>query len=346
MDRGALQQEYLKRRKLNTFQERRKEGRTAYTKASRTAIIVGSLGLIFNIMAIVLPNWRSSWVGLIGYGTRRNWGLLYVQGHQTTFHHTMYDNNCKWYGHLMLGNSCLSPICRWYLLKCNSYFELCLYSYSAALGIIIGTIVQTLCLYWTVLLTTRTLRWAANWWPVAAMLNIAGTVFWIIMTEGIFEELNEESWYPVPPPGLSFVLACASAVLQLVNAFLGYTLHYMWPEVDPDNPDQFDSGTDSEDEDAEELDPDEKQGGYWGYDGYGGYGGGDAAADGGISAQSPSASPERQWYYKDSYGQVQGPFPTSKMQEWVGAGHLGAQIEARAIDETDFSPIGDGSRIV
>ena len=101
----ALQQEYLKRRKLNTFQvhswdplgftvvfvcvqellrcwqERRKEGRTAYTKASRTAIIVGSLGLsgaqwccffvgrsfrcesrIFNIMAIVLPNWRSSWV--------------------------------------------------------------------------------------------------------------------------------------------------------------------------------------------------------------------------------------------------------------------------------------------
>ena len=54
---------------------------------------------------------------------------------------------------------------------------------------------------------------------VAAMLNIAGTVFWIIMTEatdlipprripyntplgqGIFEELNEESWYPVPPPG-------------------------------------------------------------------------------------------------------------------------------------------------
>jgi len=246
----------------------------------------------------------------------------------------------------MLGNSCLSPICRWYLLKCNSYFELCLYSYSAALGIIIGTIVQALCLYWTVLLTTRTLRWAANWWPVAAMLNIAGTVFWIIMTEGIFEELNEEAWYPVPPPGLSFVLACASAVLQLVNAFLGYTLHYMWPEVDPDNPDQFDSGTDSEDEDAEELDPDEKQGGYWGYDGYGGYGGGDAAADGGISAQSPSASPERQWYYKDSYGQVQGPFPTSKMQEWVGAGHLGAQIEARAIDETDFSPIGDGSRIV
>ncbi|CAE7526122.1 MMK1 [Symbiodinium sp. KB8] len=252
MDRGALQQEYLRRRKLNTFQERRKEGRTAYTKASRTAIIVGSLGLIFNIMAIVLPNWRSSWVALIGYGTRRNWGLLYVQGRQTTFHHTMYDNNCKWYGHLMLGNSCLSPICRWYLLKCNSYFELCLYSYSAALGIIIGTIVQTLCLYWTVALTTRTLRWAANWWPVAAMLNIAGTVFWIIMTEGIFEDLNEESWYPVPPPGLSFILACASAVLQMVNAFLGYTLHYMWPEVDPDNPDQFDSGTDSEDEDAEE----------------------------------------------------------------------------------------------
>ncbi|CAE7230127.1 MMK1 [Symbiodinium natans] len=247
-----MQQEYLRRRKLNTYEERRKEGRTVHTRASRTAIIVGSLSLIFNIMAIALPNWRSSWVGLIGYGTRRNWGLLYVQGRTTTFHHTMYDNNCKWYGHLMLGNSCLSPICRWYLLKCNVYFELCMISYGAALGMILGTILESLCLYWTVAFTTRTLRWAANWWPVAAMMNIAGAVVWIILTENIFEELNEESWYPVPPPGMSFILAIVSAVGMLVNAYLGYTLHYMWPEVDPDDESQFDSEEETNDEEDEQ----------------------------------------------------------------------------------------------
>ena len=62
---AALQQEYLRRRKMNTYkvhwgnhsfgvlhplhrlsdQERRKEGRTVHTKASRTAIIVASLSL-------------------------------------------------------------------------------------------------------------------------------------------------------------------------------------------------------------------------------------------------------------------------------------------------------------
>ena len=60
-------------------------------------------------MAIALPQWRSTWVALIGYGRRRHWGLLAVQGGKPgsqhcfkghlspprmTMHHTMFDNNC------------------------------------------------------------------------------------------------------------------------------------------------------------------------------------------------------------------------------------------------------------
>jgi len=341
-----MQQEYMRRKKMNTYQERRKEGRTMHTKASRTAIIVGSLSWIFGAMAVVLPSWRSSWVGLIGYGTRRNWGLLYVAGRKTTFHHTMYDNNCKWYGHLMLGNSCLSPICRWYLLKCNVYFELCLYSYSAAVGVILGLMLQTLCLYWTFLLSTRSLRWAANWWPVAALLFLGGAIFWVVMTEGLFEQLNEESWYPVPPPGLSFILACVSTVGMLVNAYLGYTLHYMWPEVDPDDPDQFDS--DDEEVEEENDTDDEKKDGARDY-GYGDSGYPGAADDGSAKVQQQVQQPtvpDRQYYYQDHQGQLQGPWPAQQLLAWYQQGMLTPDIQIRASDEMDFHPIGDGSSLM
>ena len=40
-----------------------------------------------------------------------------------------------------------------------------------------------LCLIWTCMLSTRSLRWAATWWPVAALLHLGGAIFWVVITE-------------------------------------------------------------------------------------------------------------------------------------------------------------------
>eukprot|EP00913_Durusdinium_trenchii_P016659 g15658.t1 len=264
---ASFHEELLKRRKANTYKERRKEGRTVHTKASKTAITVASIALVFNAMAIAMPHWRTSWVALIGYGGRRRnvaWRKLVEsclkllrqqalglacssRAKDAISPHDMFLRKAslvalltgKWYGHLLLGNACLSPICKWYLLKCNTYFDFCIYSYSAAFVIVLGFIVHVLCLIWTCFLTGRSLRWASTWWPVAAMLHLGGSVFWIIVTEGIFDQLDEESWYPIPTPGAAFFLACVGGLGQLVCVWLGFSLKSMWPEVDPDDPSQF-----------------------------------------------------------------------------------------------------------
>ena len=81
-------------------QERRKEGRTIHTKASKTSITIASIALsggpvvgfvlcfygqrpavprIFNAMAIAMPHWRSSWVV-----TTETW-TPQKPGHRMTF---------------------------------------------------------------------------------------------------------------------------------------------------------------------------------------------------------------------------------------------------------------------
>mmetsp|Transcript_55845 Transcript_55845/g.133572 ORF Transcript_55845/g.133572 Transcript_55845/m.133572 type:complete len:346 (+) Transcript_55845:110-1147(+) len=335
---GAWQQELLKRRKANTFKERRKEGRTMHTKASKTSMIVGAIGLLFNVASLLIPQWRSSWVALIGYGSRRYWGLLAVQGRKMTLHHTMYDNNCKWYGHLMIGNSCISPICRWYLLKCNLYFDLCIISYGCLFFVALGVLVHALCLYWTVALSPRTLKWSAGWWPVAAVMHLAAGIAWIILTENIFEQLDEESWYPVPPPGISFFLAMLGGLSQLVCAYIACNLTKMWPEVDPDDPYQFmtDSeeeggyGEDSDEEDSEDEDP-KKQ----------------AQAQKGAQAAPPGPAPalpqpvESRWIIKDEADQESGPYTAAQVKGMLASSTVTADTQIRAEHEQTFARFGD-----
>lgn len=313
-----------------------------HTKASKTSITIASIALLFNAMAVAMPHWRSSWVALIGYGARRHWGLLAVQGRKMTMHHTMFENNCKWNGALMLGNSCLSPICKWYLLKCQVYFDLCLYSYGAAFFVLLALLIHLLCLIWTCMLSTRSLRWAATWWPVAALFHMGGAIFWVVITEGIFDALDEESWYPIPTPGASFFIACVGGFGQCVCVFIGFQLMKTWPEVDPDDPNQFmsDSSEPEEDYEAEEvmkvaqpmpMTP------------------GPMAPTAPMAPTLPAESAvptetERQWYYKDKGGQEQGPYPTSIMLGWYGQGSIGSDLELRRDDEDSYSPLGDGSR--
>mmetsp|Transcript_14226 Transcript_14226/g.16627 ORF Transcript_14226/g.16627 Transcript_14226/m.16627 type:complete len:266 (-) Transcript_14226:47-844(-) len=260
-----------------------------------------------------------------------------------TLHHTMFQNNCKWYGTLMLGNSCLSPICKWYLLKCQVYFDLCLFSYSAAAVILLGLVIHLLCLIWTWMLSPRTLRWAATWWPVSTFLHLGGAIFWVIITEGIFDSLDEESWYPIPTPGAAFFLACVGGFGECVCVFISFQLMRMWPEVDPDDPAQFlsDSDEPEDDEDEEEeAKPVFQQG--FSQPPPPGPTAVPAAAD--PAAQEPDGAGERRWYYKDKSDEEQGPFLTSMMLGWYAQGSIGADLLLRREDESEFAPLGDGSR--
>eukprot|EP00438_Fugacium_kawagutii_P011420 Skav235893 [mRNA] locus=scaffold256:7233:9759:+ [translate_table: standard] len=64
---GGWHEELLKRRKANTYKERRKEGRTLHTKSSKTSITIAVIALIFNGMAFMMPHWRSSWAACTEY---------------------------------------------------------------------------------------------------------------------------------------------------------------------------------------------------------------------------------------------------------------------------------------
>lgn len=187
------------------------------------------------------------------------------------------------------------------------------------------------------------------------MLHLGGSVFWIIVTEGIFDQLDEESWYPIPTPGAAFFLACVGGLGQLVCVWLGFSLKSMWPEVDPDDPSQFITDSEkSEDEDDvaayEEAMPEMTkapmpgpampatmpelpQGGAATY------------SAGSPAAESTPEKPQRQWYYQDNNGDEQGPFPESMMIGWHSQGSFTSDLLIRREDETDFAPLGDGIRL-
>eukprot|EP00930_Biecheleria_cincta_P098906 TRINITY_DN90556_c0_g1_i1.p1 TRINITY_DN90556_c0_g1~~TRINITY_DN90556_c0_g1_i1.p1 ORF type:complete len:399 (+),score=74.64 TRINITY_DN90556_c0_g1_i1:159-1355(+) len=342
-DYKDYQEEFLKRKKLNTFKERRKEGRTMHTRLSVALIIAGILGLVLQGMSLAVPSWRSSYMGLIGYATRRHWGLFTVWGSRSQMHHTVSSDTCAWSSQLIVLNSCLSPICKWYLLKCQRYFDLMLFSYGTGVVIVLCWIIQVLCVVWSFIFSTRTIRFAATWYPVIALFSLAGTIFWVVMTEVMFQELDEKSFYPVPPIGASFIASVGAIVCQIANSIMARQLKYMWPEIDPDDPHQFSSSEDDEDDSDEDSDEETKPK--------------KAKAKGaahppqvqqvqqvGFAPQQEGGPQERQWFYQDQMGNVQGPFPTSQMQQWYASGTFPADMPLRAETEATFTPLGDGSR--
>lgn len=55
---------------------------------------------------------------------------------------------------------------------------------------------------------------------------------------------------------------------------------------------------------------------------------------------------ERQWYYKDADGAVQGPFTSSLMSAWSRQNFFPPETLVRAEDEKDFSELGNGMRLL
>lgn len=325
--------EFLKRKKKNTFKERRKEGRTMHTRLSVAYIIAGVLGMLLQGTALFVPTWRSSYMGLIGYGTRRHWGLFSVWGRQSQLHHTISSETCEWAGQLIFMNSCLSPICKWYMLKCHRYFDMMLYSYGVGLIISLCWITQVLCVGWSFIFSTRTIRFTALWYPIIMVFGMAGTVTWVVMTEMLFEELDTKSFYPVPPIGGSFIAAMGALLCQIANTVMARQLKHMWPEVDPDDPHQFsdDDSDEADSEDSEDSRPKRPA---------------NAKAQANAAAYPQQGGIlERQWFYQDQTGNVQGPFPTSQMLQWQSVGTFPPDLQMRSEDEASFTPLGDGSRL-
>eukprot|EP00440_Ansanella_granifera_P009131 gb/GFBE01009891.1/.p1 GENE.gb/GFBE01009891.1/~~gb/GFBE01009891.1/.p1 ORF type:complete len:400 (+),score=68.43 gb/GFBE01009891.1/:1-1200(+) len=341
----AMEEQFLKRKQMNTYKERRKEGRTTHSASSRTAIVCGGIGLIANVMAIIMPSWRASYIGLLGYGHRRYWGLWQVEGQKRQFHWNIQKDTCEWWTRLMLGNTCLSPICKWYQHKCFVYWDLMAYSVGVGTICIIAVIIQMFCVYWTIKFDTRSIAWAANWWCVACFLHTTAILAYQIIVQFIFEELDRLSWYPLPFPGAGWFLALLGAIMLVVNTVLGFTLRRMWPEVDPDDSDQFASDDDDSDSDEAPKKVKKPQAKAKAASGAAASGAASAAAAAAPKAAAGKSSDGRQWFYKDKSDKEQGPFPTSQVLEWHSKGAFPPETMFRSANEKDFAPLGDGSRL-
>jgi len=166
-----FQEEFLEQKKQNTFQERRKEGRTKNSRSSYAVYVIGGFSVFFNFISIAFPYWRSSWVAVIGYGHRRHWGLFVVQGRFSRPHHLVSDIACKHFGETMLGSTCTSPLCRWYRLKCHTYYNFMLASYICAFFYIVAQILFLLVFRWMIKLEPRSIRYANLWVKVAVFFS-------------------------------------------------------------------------------------------------------------------------------------------------------------------------------
>ena len=72
--------------------------------------------------------------------------------------------------------------------------------------------------------------------------------------QGIFDQLDEESWYPVPTPGIAFFLALTGGFGHIVNSWLAYSLTKTWPELDAEDVKQFYSDSEGESSEASRVD--------------------------------------------------------------------------------------------
>ncbi|CAE8633070.1 unnamed protein product [Polarella glacialis] len=64
------------------------------------------------------------------------------------------------------------------------------------------------------------------------------------------------------------------------------------------------------------------------------------------NVEEVAAVEERQWFYKDGSGATQGPFTSSMMSSWSRSGHFPPETLVRAGDETEFSELGNGMRLI
>jgi len=227
---------------------RRREGNPCHGSTSVTVMILGGLALLLNLIALVVPYWRSNYQVMLGYMNYRHWGLFSVQGRTRKMHHTVMTDTCGYWGGLMLGGLCQSPICLWYKLKCEVYFELMCLSYGCAFAFIIGFILHIISLVNTARMKPRSLKIASRCWPLCTILHLACVITYFIMTEEMFEELDAKSTYPTPDPGLSMYATFASVFMLFGISILGFMLSGSWPEeheVETSDSDDEDEGDDA-----------------------------------------------------------------------------------------------------
>jgi len=207
-------------------------------------MIIGCIGFFLSFLSLLVCEWRSNFVGVVGYAQRRGWGLTHVVGARAQSHYQVMQFTCRAFGGLSLGGICNSPICVWYKLKCQVYIQLMWVSYTSFILILLSLLIFGICIYWTYKLTRRMIRWAATWLWCAVGLQAGAIVFYAIMTEDLFGSLHEKAIYPVPPISASFVMACISAFCMLICAVLETIEMKAWPERYEEDSDIGDSESD------------------------------------------------------------------------------------------------------
>jgi hypothetical protein len=245
MMEGARQKQ-IEKLKQDTYKVRKEEGRP---KHGQTSLWIMGLGVVSWMMlcgALFLPEWRTNWFGMIGYMHKRSWGLMVVNGQKSTMHHEMMQDACRYFSQLRVAGICASPVCVWYSMKCQVYMDLAMISYSAAFGWFLCAILHTLCMFWTMRLTPRMIRWAAIWWVAQVIIHMSLVTFWFLMTSESFNSLDAKSMYPEPDLGYCFYMECLVVMIVTTNAVLGITLMKMWPEESSDDSD------DSSEEDSDD----------------------------------------------------------------------------------------------
>lgn len=232
----------------DTYEVRRAEGRPKHGTNS-LAIIGFSIFLWFlHLIAIMMPEWRSNWLGVLGYPYRRAWGIFTITGQATRFHHEVMTDTCRFFAQLNVVGVCASPICLWYRTKCQVYMDTMLISYATGFFFLLALIVHALCIIWTMRMTPRMIRWAATWWCACVLLHICTSMFWFIMTEEMFGILDAEALYPQPSFSFCFYCECIVMFGLIIIAFQGVTLMATWPEPESD------SSTTSDDDDDDYSD--------------------------------------------------------------------------------------------
>jgi len=235
----------------DTYKVRRAEGRPKHGQTSFTILGVGVIAWFFLAVAIVMPEWRANWIGMLGYPHKRSWGLFSVTGMTSKMHHESMTDACRYFSQLNVAGICASPICLWYRMKCQIYMDLAMVSYATGFFLFICLILHSLCLIWTMRMTPRMIRWAATWWIAQIIMHCSIVVFYWMMTSEAFSSLDNFSLYPEPDFSFCFYMECLCIMCLMVCGILGVTLMKLWPESSSGSSDSDDEDSDEDSDDAD-----------------------------------------------------------------------------------------------
>jgi len=236
---------YLERMENNTYAARKERGQPVHGTTSTWLMILACLSWVMHFAACLIPEWRVDHMGVFGYGHRRSWGLFSVHGVTKMWWQDVQTNTCRYWGQMRVFNSCQSPICQWYQVKCRAYTDMWYVSSIIAVFFFWGLFIHAACIYMTSRMTPRMLKWAAYWWTLAIIFHAAGWIAHWLIFEDLFGRLEALSWYPDPQPGSSLILSGMALFFECIVIFFAWQMHFFWPDVLEDALDS-ESETDSD----------------------------------------------------------------------------------------------------